>query len=75
MPQTFDTDTPNPWTLNECPYTFAGNHAARMLAATSDADKGHLPVGGGMLDQTQVFVAASRLIRRERAAYQSKHHG
>lgn len=75
MPQTFDTDSPNPWTLNECPYKFAGKEAARLLPMASDADKGHLPVAGGLLDQTQVFIQSLRLIRSERLAYQTKPHG
>lgn len=47
-----------------------------MLGACNDAENGHLPVAGGMLDQTQAFIESSRLIRSERAHYQNnKPHG
>jgi hypothetical protein len=70
MPQTFDENTPRAWELNQCAWSFVDREAVRMIQAVSDANKGHLPTAGGMLDQTPGFVDAYRLVNSERAAYQ-----
>jgi hypothetical protein len=47
-------------TMTECPQKVA-NHAFKALPFFDMASKGHLPVAGGVYDQSKWFVEAYRL--------------
>lgn len=41
----------------------------RLVQYANHAEAGHLPLAGGMLDQTPAFVAGLAMVRAERASY------
>lgn len=49
--------------------TFIDDNTGRLAQYAAHAENGHLPVAGGMLDQTPAFVAGLAAFRAERAAY------
>lgn len=55
--------------LTQCPMTYIDDKTARLAQYATHADNGHLPVAGGMLDQTPAFVAGLAAFRTERASY------
>jgi hypothetical protein len=57
------------WKLTQCPMTYIDNNTGKLIEYANHADNGHLPVAGGMLDQTPAFVSGLAMIRAERAAY------
>ena len=65
-----------------CPLTFITRNSAMLIAQWPHYDKGYLPVAGGMLDQTAIYVQAMAIIgseihkhEKEEAEKQRRKHG
>lgn len=46
------------WSLTECPRRFVGNAITETVNLISHAEKGVMPVAGGLLDQSAWFTEA-----------------
>lgn len=53
------------WELNECPRTMIDETTADAITYARYARSGFLPASGGMLDQTEWFTDACRMIWNE----------
>jgi len=53
--------------VTTCPLDFAGDDVWDALEMTSYLEHGALPIPGGVLDQTHIFLEAARFIGAERA--------
>lgn len=51
--------------IPRCPYQEVEAWAWNVLDFAEDAEKGHWPLAGGLLDQSASFLAAARFIRSE----------
>ena len=53
--------------MTECPLVYAGHDTFDALAFVDLATQGVLPLAGGALDQTQMFLDVLRFVSSERA--------
>ena len=60
------------WNLNECPRRFLDEPAIETLAFARFARDGSWPVAGGMLNQTEWFTDACRLVWSEQSIIESE---
>lgn len=60
------------WRLTECPKKFIGGDIARTANIVTLCDKGHLPVSGGLLDQTNWFISFWQFLTSEINAIESE---
>lgn len=62
------------WRLTECGRKFVGSMATAVNYATY-ADKGILPVGGGLLDQSNWFIEVWTALSNEQSAIDRERYG
>ena len=55
-----------------CPLLLVTEHSAMLCEQWPHYDKGYLPVAGGILDQTAVYVQGMTIIQSELNKYQEK---
>ena len=68
--------------IEQCPLTMITHESALLISQYPHYDKGYLPVAGGILDQTAVYVQAMAIIsseinqhREETAEQERRQHG
>jgi hypothetical protein len=61
--------------VERCVYEEVTGDVWELIEAMGDADHGNLPVGGGTLDQAQVFVDGLRMARVLEARCKAVHGG
>jgi len=57
--------------LESCPYEIIGLDERQIIEAAEMAEKGILPMAGGLLDQAQIAVDAIRFVWHEHAICKS----
>jgi hypothetical protein len=55
--------------LEGCPQKLAGSGINNLLRYVGYAEKGQLPVAGGVLDQSQWFLEACELVMADQAQH------
>jgi len=53
------------WRLESCPREYLDSETWQAVMFAGDADRGHLPLPGGLLDQSAWFVELQRQLRSE----------
>ena len=58
--------------VTQCPIDFAGDDVWEAIEMAELLEHGVLPVPGGALDQSAIFLAAARFIAAERARHRAE---
>jgi len=58
--------------LNKCPLPLLTQKSFVLISQYPHYDKGYLPVAGGMLDQTSIFVEGMAIISSELSKHQEE---